>query len=184
MNILSDNTIIKEFKPLCLNIISDLFINCKQEIFKKFNDIMNMMGGAIQACQMDYDKERDNIDFLNYIALLKETIIETLTCIFTAVKEIGKTDEFIPFVKGTVDFINITLRNQAELNNDIIKSSIGLIGDYCAVYGSQIKPLLDINLLKENIEKIKKDKEIMENTQMERFILWAQKSISDALINN
>ena len=47
LNILSDNTIVRDLKPRCLQIISDLFLSCRQEIFKYFNDIMKMIGGAI-----------------------------------------------------------------------------------------------------------------------------------------
>ena len=145
---------------------------------------MKMIGGAIQVCQMDFRNEMDSTDFINYIIELKDAVLETLGCIFNAVVDEGKTNEFIPYAKGVVEFINKLLREDGQLNIDIIKNSIGIIADYCKVYGKDIKPILDAQLLKDNIEKFKKSEEVMENEQMFHFISWAQNVISNVLISN
>ena len=145
---------------------------------------MKMIGGAIQVCQMDFRNEMDSTDFINYIIELKDAVLETLGCIFNAVVDEGKTNEFIPYAKGVVEFINKLLREDGQLNIDIIKNSIGIIADYCKVYGKDIKPILDAQLLKDNIEKFKKSEEVMENEQMFQFISWAQNVISNVLISN
>ena len=36
---------------------------------------------------MDYGKEKDNIDFVDYLMELKENLLETMASIFTAVEE-------------------------------------------------------------------------------------------------
>ena len=184
LNILSDNTIVRDLKPRCLQIISDLLLYCRQEVFKYFKDIMKMIGGAIQACQMDFRAEMDTIDFINYMVELKENVLETLGCIFNAVVEEQKSEEFIPYAKGVVDFINLILREENQLNFDIIKNSIGIIADYCRVYGKNIKPILNAELLKDCIEKFKKSEECLENEQMKAFIAWAQNCITDVLLSN
>jgi len=144
LKILSDNTIVRDLKPRCLQIISDLLVNCRQEVFKYFDNIMTMIGGAIQ---MDFRAEMDTIDFINYMVELKEAVLETLGCIFNAVIEEGKTNDFIPYAKGVVEFINLILREEGQLNFDIIRNSIGIIADYCRVYGKNIKPILNSGLL-------------------------------------
>ena len=184
MNILSNNTIVSDLKPHCLQIISDLFLHCRQEIFKYFDEVMKMIGGAIQACQMNYGTEMDTIDFINYLMKLKEGLLETLSCIFSAVEEEQKTTEFVPYAKDIVNFINIILREEGQLNMEIIKLCIGIIADFCMIYGSNIKPILNGNLLKDSIEKFKKSEENMGNEQMRQYISWAQKCISDVLISN
>ena len=70
LNILSNNAIVSDLKPVCLQIISDLFLYCHQEIFKYFDDIMTMIGGAMQACQMNYGTEMDNIDFIKNLIVI------------------------------------------------------------------------------------------------------------------
>ena len=184
LNILSNNAIVSDLKPVCLQIISDLFLYCHQEIFKYFDDIMTMIGGAMQACQMNYGTEMDNIDFINNLIKLKEGLLETLSCIFSAVEEKQKTTEFVPYAKEIVNFINILLREEGQLNMDIIKSCIGIIADFCVVYGSNIKPILNGNLLRDSIEKFKKSEENMGNEQMRQYIVWAQKCITDVIISN
>ena len=184
LNILSDNTIVRDLKPRCLQIISDLFLSCRQEIFKYFNDIMKMIGGAIQACQMENKDEMDIIDFNNYIAGLKENVLETLTCIFSAVQDEGKTDEFVPYAKGVVEFIHLILSGPGQLNIDIIRNCIGIIADYCKIYGKNIKPILNIELIKDCIEKFKKSEEIMGDEQMKYFIYWAQNCITEVILSN
>lgn len=184
LKILSDNTIVRDLKPRCLQIISDLLVNCRQEVFKYFDDIMTMIGGAIQVCQMDFRAEMDTIDFINYMVELKEAVLETLGCIFNAVIEEGKTNDFIPYAKGVVEFINLILREEGQLNFDIIRNSIGIIADYCRVYGKNIKPILNSGLLKDCIEKFKKSEEYNSNEQMKAFISWAQKCITEVLLSN
>ena len=183
MKILVDNSINRELKPKCLNIISDLFLNCKEEVFKYFNDIMKMMGGAFEACQMEFT-EKDNLDFINYIVELKEYVLETMSCIFNSVEDMNKTNEFVPYAKYTIEFINKILRDEANLSNEILRSSLGLIADFCRVYGKNVYPILDVSLLKDKIERFKRNKENMENEQLRGFILWVQNEISHVVISN
>ena len=181
LNILSDNTIVRELKPRCLHTIADLFIYCRQEVFKYFDDIMKMVGGALQACQMNYGAEMDTIDFINYIIELKASVLETLSSIFMAVQEEGKIIEFIPYAKSIIENINIILREEGQINSEIIQASIALIADFCKAYGKDIKPLLQTTLIKDNIEKLKNDEKNMEDPQMKDLIYWAQQCITDAL---
>jgi hypothetical protein len=183
MNILIDKSINRELKPKCLSIISDLFMYCKEEVFKYFNDIMKMIGGAFEACQMEFT-ENDNVDFINYIVELKEHVLEAMTCIFSAVEDMHKTDEFVPYAKYTIEFINRILRDEANLSNEILRSSLALIADFCRVYGKNVYPILDVSLLKDKIERFKNNKENMENESLREFILWAQNEISKVVISN
>jgi len=183
MKILIDNTINRNLKPKALNVISDLFLYCKEEAFKYFDDIMKMMGGAFEACQMEFT-ENDNIDFINYIVELKQYVLETMSCIFTAVEDMHKLNEFVPYAKYTIEFINRILRDQANLSYEIIKSSLGLIADFCKNYGKNVIPLLDISLLKDKIEKFKENEENMKKESEREFILWVQSTISQVIISN
>ena len=184
MNILSDNQVNRNLKPKCIHIISDLFISCRQEVLKSFDDIMKMIGVPLEACLMDYSSEKDNLDFFNYIMELKEGVLEAMSCIFNAVLDVGNTNFFVPYAKSTVEFINRILRDEAGLNVDIIKNAIALIADFCNVYGKNIKPILNINLLKDVFEIFKNNKELMDKQQNKDFILWAQNSITEVINSN
>ena len=125
-----------------------------------------------------------NSDLINYIVELKEIVLETMSCIFTSVEDMHKTDEFVPYAKYTIEFINRTLRDEANLSNEIVRSSLGLIADFCKIYGKNVYPILDVSLLKDKIERFKRNKENMENEQLRQFILWVQSEISRVVISN
>ena len=180
--ILSDNTINRDLKPKSFGIISQLYLSCPQEVFKEkyFNEIITMIGGAFDACKMDFGQEKDNIDFINYIVELKESILEAMSCIFKAVEDKGDLKFFIPYVIKTVEFINFILRDEAQLNSDIIRNSLALIANFCEDYGKDIKAILNIDLLKDTIEKWKNKME----DQDANIFLWIQKSITEVAISN
>ena len=92
----------------------------------------------------------------------------------------AKQDE----AKSVVEFINLILRNENQLNLDIIKYCIGIIADYCKVYGKNIKPILNPGLIRDCIEKFKKSEENMGDEQMREFITWAQNCITNVIISN
>ena len=78
-------------------------------------------------------------------------------------KNTGKIDAFIPYVKSAVQYINIFLRDNAQLNNGIFLNALTLIATFCERYGANIKTVLNIDLLKETKEKFKKNKDEIEN---------------------
>lgn len=186
LDILSDNQVDRNLKTHCFQVISQLFLFCPQEALKYFNEIIKVVGEAFEACKMDYGKEKDNIDFVNYLMELKENLLETMTSIFTAVEDTGKFEAFIPYAKSTIDYINIFLRDNAQLNNGIILNALTLIASFCERYGPNIKPILNIDLLKETIEKFKKNKDEMESKDnyIDYTISWAQSAITKVVISN
>ena len=183
LNILSDNNINRDLKPLSFGIISELFIACPQEAFVYFDDIMRIVGIGFEACRMDYGPEKENIDFIYYIMELKERLLEIMMCVFNAVRDTGKINDFVPYAKSTVEFINIILRDEAKLNDDIIKNALGTIAQFCESYGKNIKPILNIDLLKNTIEKLRKKNDNTDK-ELEDFIIWVQKALTDVVISN
>ena len=67
MNILSDNNIDRNLKSYCFNIISDLFICCPNEVFIYFDNIMNVIKGAVEATQMDLPDDTDPDSIKHFI---------------------------------------------------------------------------------------------------------------------
>ena len=59
-----------------------------------------------------------------------------------------------------------------------------MIADFCNAYGKNIKPILNINLLKDTIEKFKNNEEFMKNQQDKDFIFWVQDSITKVVTSN
>ena len=129
MNILSNEQIDRYLKPLCFNIISDLYIWCPNEAFKSFNHIMKILGSAIQATQIKFDENSEKENCIHFIDL-REHILETLTCIFLAVKDLDKIKEFIPYVECIVNYINFIANDYANSIN-ILRDGLLLLADFC-----------------------------------------------------
>jgi hypothetical protein len=181
MNILSNEQIDRKLKPFCFNIISDIFINCPDEGFKSFQNIMKVIGGAMQATQVSIDEnnEKENI---RYFIDLREHILESLSCIFSAVKDNNKTKEFIPYVQAIVNYIHIITQDYAN-SIEMIKEGLFLITDFCACYKKDIFPILNIELIKNMISKIENEDDLKEDENTKYGIEWAKSTIQEVLSN-
>ena len=177
MNILSDNSIDRNLKPLCFNIISDLFLYCPNDAFNYFKDIMKILGEAIQATQVKFDEneEKENLDhFIN----LREHILESLNCVFHAVREFKKIKEFIPYVVCIVNYINFISNDFANSIN-ILKDGLFLLADFCDSYKKDIKNILNIENIKNLIQKIENDKTLNKDENFFDSLRWAKNAIGE-----
>ena len=180
MNILSNDQIDRNLKPHCFNIISDLYLNNPDEAYKSFESIMKIMGSAIQATQITFNEnsEKENIShFIN----LREHLIETLTCIFSVMKDNDKAKDFIPYVNGIVNYIHFIVNDYAN-SIEIIKNGLFLLVDFCDCYKNDIKPLLNIEIIKNMINKIENDKTESNNDSTRAGIEWAKSIIGELYV--
>ena len=175
LNILSDSNIDQTIKPNCFNIISDIFIYCPNEAFQFFDNIMKVIGGAMEATEITF-KENSDLDTCNYFIGLREHLIETITCIFSAVKDIKKVNDFVPFVSTIVKYINI-IANDYACSTNILKDGLFLIADFCESYQSNIKLLLDKSIIKNMVTQIENDKNEGNDQITKTGLEWAKKTI-------
>ena len=179
INILSDNTIDRKLKPLCFNIISDLYIYSTKEAFKYFEGVMKILGEAIQATQIKMD-ENDEKENLEHFKDLREHILESLNCVFRAVIENKKTKEFIPYVVCIVNYINFICNDFAN-SISILKDGLFLLADFCQEYGKDIKSIINIENIKTIIKKIENDKDECNDQETLERLNWAKQAIIQIL---
>jgi len=177
MNILSDNNIDRNLKSYCFNIISDLFICCPNEVFIYFDNIMNVIKGAMEATQMDLPDDTDQDNIAHFIDL-REHILENITCIFSAIKDINQTKEFIPYVNGIIKYINKISQDSLCSSLSILTQSLFLIGDFCFAYKQDLLPLLDKLILENMINKIENDKVGGKDPKILQGLEWAKNIIN------
>ena len=180
IQILSDNSIDRNLKPLCFNIISDIFLYCPNEAFNYFIDIMKILGGAIQATQIKLEENEDK-DNLEYFIILREHILESLNCIFHTIKKINKIKEFIPYVFCIVNYINF-ITNDFGNSINIYKDGLFLLADFCMEYKNDIKNIINIDNIKNMIKKIENDKNEKNNQITIERLNWVKKSIGEIFI--
>ena len=177
MNILSDDQVDRNLKPHCFNIISDLYMYYPDEAYKYFENIMKIMGAAIQATQIKFDENSEKENITHFIDL-REHLIETLTCIFSVMKDNKKAKDFIPYVSGIVKYINTIVQDYAN-SIEIIKTGLFLLVDFCDCYKKDIKSILNIEIVKHMINKLENDKDESRNENTITGIEWAKNTISE-----
>jgi importin subunit beta-1 len=180
MKILSDNNIDRNLKPYCFNVISDLFMYCPMEGFKFFDNIMSVIGGAMTATKINLPDDTDP-DSIKHFIDLREHLLENITCIFSAIKDINKTKEFIPYVTDIIQYISFISNDTLCYNYSLLTAGLFLIADFCVEYKGDLGPLLEVKLLKEIINKIENDKVFGSNPKTKAELDWAKKCINNVL---
>jgi len=117
LNILADREADKILKPHSFNVISDIFVVCKENAFKYFNEIMDLIGSALEAAAY-LPEDKEDFENLEYFESLREHIVECLTCIFHTIKDLNKEVEFKKYVEPIVAFINQI--NTAEYSPTVV----------------------------------------------------------------
>ena len=180
IQILSDNDIDKSLKPISFLCISDLFYSCPKDVSPYFNNIMNLIGTALKAAII-FTPLNDDIDTFEYFKRLREHLIETISCIFFAIQELHREMDFTPFVQPIMEFINKVNSPEYNPSYELVKGSIGLIGDLCNIYKGAMKNMLDTNIIQGMVAIIKKIPKEEDQNQMNLLIAWVEKTITEAL---
>jgi len=182
INIIGDNKFDLNLKLECLKIISYIFIFCPKEALKSFDIVMQIIGSGIQALHIKLNCEIDNETQI-YFNKLRDCLLDTLSCIFCVIQEIGKTNEFLPFVKPLVNFINFICDDIHVISIHVIKSCIKLIINFCKCYGKEINEIVNFDLLKLLINKLEDNREFFNNSENKKFIDWARKYLNKSSAN-
>jgi hypothetical protein len=181
MSILSNNNIDRHLKSYCFNIISDLFIYCQSEVFKYFDGIMGVIGGAMEATKVQLPDDTEQETIYHFIDL-REHILENITCIFAAIKDINKTVEFVPYVKLIIEYIGIIAKDLLCYSFQILFQGLLLISDFCSIYKEDLRPLLNRELMINMINKLESDKNTKIDPNSLQEIEWAKSCIKNILM--
>ena len=180
INIIADNKFELNLKLECLKIISYIFIFCPKEALKSFDIVMQIIGSGIQALHAKLNCDIDNESQI-YFNKLRDCLLDTLSCIFCMIQEIDKTNEFLPFVKPLINFINFICDDIQVISTHVIKSCVKLIINFCKCYGKDIRNIVNFNLVKILLNKLEGNQEFIKNPDNEKFIDWAKKLMNKTL---
>ena len=183
INIIADNKFDILLKPECLNIIRYIFIFCPKEALKSFDIVMQIIGSGIQALQFKLNCKIDEETQI-YFNELRDHLLETLSCVFCVIQEINKINEFLPFAKPIINFINYICDDINIISTNVNKSCLKLIINFCQCYGNVIKPFINFKLVKVLIIKLeeKQNPNDFDNYQEnKKFIEWSKRNLNKIL---
>lgn len=178
-HILSNPNLEKTIKLYSFNIVSDIYCFCTNEALAYFDTIMSLIGSAMQAAMIIPDTNEE-IELCEYVVKLRIHLLETLSFIYTSINDCNKTKEFYPYVQPIVNFIFRINSDDIASDDDLIKYSLGLIGDFCINYNSNMKPMLRLNIIEEMINKLSKSNSGLSNDEIKKqvsLINWAKELI-------
>lgn len=181
LGILSNTLADRNLKPKCFLIISDLFISCPNEAFKVFTNVMQILGGAIQATMEKLNDDTDQ-DTCTYFINLRSQLIETIHCIFYQVREMNNTKDFVCYVKEIINYISSISSDNFAISFDILLAGVNLIADFCDAYGKDVGPLLNIATLNEIFNKLEGSKKLQESENDFQNFNWAKNTIKNILL--
>jgi enoyl-[acyl-carrier-protein] reductase (NADH) len=72
---------------------------------KYYGEIMNLIGIALEAAIYLPNDIEEDIETLEYFDTLREHILECITCVIHALKDMNKTELFNDYVQGVLNFI-------------------------------------------------------------------------------
>ena len=179
MNILSSNDVDRNLTLDAFNIISDLFYSCSKETFNYFDSIMNVLGTSLQSSMIN--NISDDNEIIKYFQKFREHLLENLTCIFSAVIDINKEKEFIVYVKPIIEFMNRICIDEKCVNLEILKSCLGLYGDFCKYYGVQIKSYINSEIISKIIQYLSRPENYNTDDNIGKLINYSKKMIEQVL---
>lgn len=183
-SILSDSDINKAVKPVAFNVLSDLVYSNPKAIGPYYNNIIQILGIALQAAKTTSQCNED-IELYEYIINLREHIVELITCVFYSLKESNATNTFVSLIQQVMEFVNKINKREENPSYYLVKDSLGLIGDLCEHYGKDMKVYLDTQVIRDMIEKLREKIPIEENqADIEEMIKYTEKNVTNVLSSN
>ena len=146
---------------------------------------MNIIGSGIQALQIKLNCEI-NYETEIYFNELRDHLLETLSCVFCVIQEIDKTNEFLPYIKPIINFINFICDDINLISIDVNKSCLRLIINFCNCYGNTIRSFINFKLVKVLIMKLEESQDINNRELFEenvKFIKWCKNQLNKILID-
>eukprot|EP01038_Epipyxis_sp_PR26KG_P008524 gene8524-11521_t len=133
LELLQSVTLNRAVKPHVIAVFSDIAMAIEGD-FERY--VAVILGILKQAGEVNIDT--DDEDLIEYINLLRSSILDAYTGIIQGLKSSNKQDLVLPAIDNIVEFLN---RSASDDNRteDVLKASVGLIGDLGQTYGARMK---------------------------------------------
>lgn len=136
-------------KPLIISSFGDIAL----AIGANFEKYLGFVGGVLKMASEAKIPENADDETLNYINRLRENILAAYVGILQGLKK-DKPTAFNPYVDQLVSFI-ARIGSEPNVDADVFKNAVSVIGDLVNVYGNKIKQLLGQDGFVRMVEKAK-----------------------------
>lgn len=121
----------RRVKPSIISAIGDIAMAVSSFFLRYLTYVMMLLSQAALT-QMD-DESADNAEFVNE---LRKSILDTITSLVTGLAEDGKASDFSPYLENTISLLRLVSTDLSMMDEEVIQSSLGVIGDLAINLGS------------------------------------------------
>ena len=174
MEILRNENTDRDLKLIIITTLSDLAMVSTKCFLLYLKDVLDMLKSAAQLSlqpQMEDDPELPI-----YIKNLKEAIIEGYTGIVYGINVAKDTTIMNPYIEDIFKYIECLCVTDPNMEQDFLKSIVGLIGDIGDLYGNLIKEILNLPFITRIVGILSK----ATNKDCKNVADWAKNAIERA----
>lgn len=141
LSALSQPLLDRSVKPQILSCFGDIASAIGPAFRPHLDVVMEVLQQASAVASQPVDDE--DYDLADHVAELREGCLEAFTGILAALRagsesEVGLITVHVPRILSFVE----TVTSSANVTEENIRSSLGLVGDLCAAFGPQLSPVL------------------------------------------
>lgn len=130
----------KTLKLKAILVFTDMFLNLEMKVWNYYPMIMSYIVNALEAAVLLPD-ENDQ-DLYEYYQLLRERLLEFITCILKIIDNNQIGDKFHVYLQASTSFIEKITSSEYEPSVDIALNAIIVINQFCKIYGNEMNSLI------------------------------------------
>ncbi|VDN98526.1 unnamed protein product [Rodentolepis nana] len=173
MEVLQSTTADKSIRPAILSAFGDISLALGPGFVKYLPVVLETLQQATRA-----EVDLNDPDMVDYLNSLWGSCLEAYTGIIQGMKdnENGQPNPHLQFIAPHVSFIINFIEhigNEALVNDELVSSSCGLIGDIVSTFGGDILPYISVTPLQNMLQLGRRSK----SSQTRTVAHWATKEI-------
>lgn len=134
---LKDTNLHRSVKPTVLSTFGEIAmaIEAAYEPYVQMSLMVLLQASATQAPE-------DDEDFIEYVNLLRESVLEAYTGIIQGLKGGGRIDLILPYAQSMLQFLQ-KICSDPNRDEFVMSKAVGLIGDIASAMGPHVKDQLN-----------------------------------------
>eukprot|EP00761_Pharyngomonas_kirbyi_P012905 gb/GECH01012932.1/.p1 GENE.gb/GECH01012932.1/~~gb/GECH01012932.1/.p1 ORF type:complete len:852 (+),score=208.52 gb/GECH01012932.1/:1-2556(+) len=123
-------------KTTVISCLGDIALTIEKDFVKYLPQVANILLEAANHCQAD---PGNDLDYLEYLNMLKESILEAFTGIIQGIKD--DRSQFQHFLEGLLGFLQFLSQDQT-IDENVLKNAVAVIGDIANAFGGESRSFL------------------------------------------
>ena len=164
---LRDDTVHRSVKPTVFSTFGEIAmaIEAAYEPYIQYSLMLLLQASSTRA-------PSDDEDMIEYINMLRESILEAYTGIIQGLKAGSRIDLFLPYAQSVLQFLQV-IADDPNRDDFVLSKAVGLVGDLGSAVGPHVKDQLNQSYVVQLLQEAEAtgDDTTMETAQWARGII-------------